>query len=62
METEAEDARCVTLFWTLFQEALRKVTSRNDNTFAPTGWSTDMAGANLIGIRDVFGSEALRCG
>lgn len=60
METEAEDARCVTLFLTLFQEALHKATSRNDNTFNPTGWSTDMAGANLVGIRNVFGSEALK--
>jgi hypothetical protein len=55
METEAEDSGCVTLFWTLFQEA-----TTSTCTFIPTEWSTDMAGANLIGIRDVFGSEALR--
>jgi hypothetical protein len=24
------------------------------------GWSTDMAGVNLVGIRDVFGSKALK--
>ena len=29
-------------------------------TLNPTGWSTDMAGANLVGIRDVFGSEAFK--
>ena len=59
METEAEDSRCVTLFWTLFQESLSKATT-STCTFNPTGWSTDMAGANLVGIRDVFGSEALK--
>ena len=59
METEAEDSRCMTLFWTLFQESLSKATT-STCTFNPTGWSTDMAGANLVGIRDVFGSEALK--
>ncbi|CAB3991211.1 Hypothetical predicted protein [Paramuricea clavata] len=59
METEAEDSRCVTLFWTLFQELLTKATT-STCTFNTTGSSTDMAGANLVGIRDVFGSEALK--
>lgn len=59
METETEDSRCVTLFWRLFQEALGKATT-STCTFNPTGWSSDMAGANLVGIRDVFGSEALK--
>ena len=59
METEAEDARCIMLFWTLFQEALQKASSNENNKFNPSGWSMDMADANLIGIKDVFGSEAL---
>lgn len=60
METENEDSRCVTLFWNLFQEALRKAISKNDISFNPTGWCTDMAGANLVGIRDVFETQALK--
>ena len=59
METEAEDSQCITLFWTLFQEALGKVTSTT-NVFNPSGWSTDMAGANLVGIKNVFGADALK--
>ena len=59
METEAEDSQCITLFWTLFQEALGKATSTS-NAFNPSGWSTDMAGANLVGIKNVFGADALK--
>ena len=28
--------------------------------FNPSGWSTDMAGANLVGIKNVFGANALK--
>ena len=59
METDAEDSQCITLFWTLFQEALGKATSTS-NVFNPSGWSTDMAGANLVGIKNVFGADALK--
>ena len=59
MKTEAEDSQCITLFWTLFQEALGKVTSTT-NVFNPSGWSTDMAGANLVGIRKCIRSRCIK--
>ena len=59
METEGEDSRNVSLFWKIFQEALRKKIGQ-DVSFNPIGFCTDMAGANLVGIKDVFGAEALK--
>ena len=59
MDTESENTECVTLFWNIFQEALRKCLGKEDATFNPIGRCTDMAGANLHGIKDVFRNEAL---
>ena len=59
MDTESENTECVTLFWNIFQEALRKCLGKEDATFNPIGWCTDMAGENMHGIKDVFGNEAL---
>ncbi len=59
METEAEDSSCISLFWNIFQEALRKEIPGSNVIFNPIGFCTDMAGANLVGIKEVFGDEAL---
>lgn len=58
MEAEKEDTENVALFWTLFNEVLQKVSGRDDAIFNPTGWCTDMAGANMAGICKVFGLNA----
>lgn len=55
METESEDTKSVALFWTLFNEALAKVSCNGKVSFNPIGFCTDMAGANLAGIAKVFG-------
>ena len=57
MEVEQEITANVELFWTLFNEALTKIT-QTPVKFSPIGWCTDMAGANLAGISKVFGDSA----
>ena len=59
METEQENSENIALFWTLFNEGLRKVSGDNNAVFNPLGWCTDMAGANMNGLRQVFGDDAL---
>ena len=58
MEAEAENTENVSLFWTLFNEVLEKISGNESAMFNPTGWCTDMAGANLAGICNVFGNVA----
>ena len=57
MESESENTENVTLFWNLFNEVLAKVSKDQSTRFNPVGWCTDMAGANLAGIANVFGEE-----
>ena len=57
MEAEQENTANVELFWTLFNEALTKIT-QTPVKFNPIGWCTNMAGANLAGISKVFGDSA----
>ena len=59
MEAEAENSGNVALFWQLFNEMLRKVSSDENETFDPIGWCTDLAGANLAGLSSVYG-EAVK--
>ena len=55
MEAEAENQRNVSLFWNPFNECLRKLTRNSSCVFNPMGFCTDMAGANLAGLKEVFG-------
>ncbi|XP_028417757.1 uncharacterized protein LOC114542281 [Dendronephthya gigantea] len=57
MEAENEDTQNIALFWNLFNEVLRKVSRNNNARFNPTGWCTDMAGANLAGLSEVYGND-----
>ena len=57
-EAEKEDTRNVELFWSLFNEVLEKISGKEGYGFNPTGWCTDMAGANFAAIRKVFAPEA----
>ena len=57
MESESENTENVTLFWKLFNEVLAKVSKEETRKFDPIGWCTDMAGANMAGIFNVFGEE-----
>ena len=59
MECEAEDSLSVEYFWTLFNEVLQKESGKKDYLFNPCGWITDMAGANMEGLKRVFGSAVL---
>jgi hypothetical protein len=59
MECEAENSLCVEYFWKCFNEILQKVSGKKDYLFNPCGWVTDMAGANMEGLKRVFGSAVL---
>lgn len=58
MEAEAENAENVSLFWTLFNEVIKKISGNKSAMFNPTGWCADMEGANLAGICNVLGNVA----
>ena len=58
METESESTETITLFWTLFNEILQKVSGNSLKKFNPIGWCTDMAGANMAGISNAFGEDS----
>lgn len=57
METEQENSENIALFWPLFNEGLRKVSGDNNTVFNLLGWY--MARANMNGLRQVFGDNAL---
>ena len=59
MEAEQESSENIALFWSLFNEGLQKVTGDDKTVFNPQGWCTDMAGANMNGLQQVFGEDAL---
>ena len=59
MEAEQENSKNIALFWSLFNEDLQKVTGDDKTVFNPQGWCTDIAGANMDGLWQVFGDEAL---
>ena len=58
MESEQESSENIALFWCL-NEGLQKVTGDDKSVFNPQGWCTDIAGANMDGLRQVLGDEAL---
>jgi hypothetical protein len=57
MEAESEDTKNISLFWTLFNEILKKISGKKDYMFNPIGFCTDMAGANFAGIANIFGDD-----
>ena len=59
METKKEDSQDIELFWTLFNASLKEATDDNTVSFSIAGWCTDMAGADMNGLRIVFGEDAL---
>ena len=59
METERENSETIELFWSLFNQALQKATGNETAHFNPKGWCTDMAGANMNGLKKVFGDDNL---
>lgn len=67
MEAEHEDSKNIELFWNLFNDALRKSMANQGHhgnspnmVFNPIGWCTDMAGANMNGLVNVYGEEVLQ--
>ena len=58
MECEAEDSLSVEHFWKCFNE-VQKESDKKDYLFNPCGWITDMVGANMEGLKRVFGAAVL---
>jgi hypothetical protein len=55
MEAEGEKTENVELFWNLLNEAISKISE--NTSFNPIGWCTDMSGALISGICNVFGED-----
>ena len=60
MECEAKNSSLIELFWDCFNEVLLKETGDDDYIFNPRGWITDMAGANMEGLKRSIGEHALQ--
>ena len=59
METENENSLSIKLFWSYFNDILRKEGGLKDYVFNPRGWMTDVAGCNIEGLKRVFGPDIL---
>ena len=59
LECHTEDSNTVQLFWELFVRAY-ETENGLASTFDPRGWITDMAGANIEGLKRVFGVQAVQ--
>lgn len=59
METQKENSENIELFWNLFNKALKVVAGDDTATFNPIGFCTDMTGANMNGLKNVFGEDVL---
>ena len=55
MECETEDAYNVELFWSCFNEVLRKKKKDDSYFFNPRCWITDMAGSSMEGLKRAIG-------
>lgn len=59
IDCDSESKECISLFWTLWNNALVELSGIPNYHFNPKGWCMDEAGANWSAIEEVFGSEAL---
>ena len=55
MECETEDTCNVELFWSCFNEVLRKKKKDDSYCFNPRGWITGMAGSSIEGFKRANG-------
>ena len=55
MDAEGDNTENVELFWNLLNEAISKISEKK--SFNPVGWCTDMSGALISGICNVFGED-----
>ena len=55
MECETEDTCNVELFWSCFNEVLRKKKKDDSYCLNPRGWITGMAGSSIEGLKRANG-------
>ena len=56
MECKHEDSFHVEMFWCLFNSAYQQCLQTKEK-FNPTGWCTDMALSNFIGLQKIYGED-----
>ena len=54
MECVQKNSKHVELFWRRFNRALKEV-NKTEKIFEPSGWVTDMAGSNFVGLEKIYG-------
>ena len=57
METRKEDTQAITMFFSKFNEMLRRITRKSDYNFNPKNIMMDEAGANFAGVKNVLGQK-----
>ena len=57
METKKEDTEAITLFFSKFNEMLRRIMQKTDYNFNPKNLMMDEAGANFNGVKNVLGQK-----
>ena len=57
METKKEDTQAITIFFSKFNDMLRRITQKSDYNFNPKNLMMDEAGANFAGVKNVLGQK-----
>ena len=57
METKKEDTQVITLFFSKFNEMLRRITQKSEYNFNPKNLMMDEAGPNFVGMKNVLGQK-----
>ena len=50
----------IEIFWRVFNKAYKEANNEVDEKFHPTGWCTDMASCNFIGLVKIYGEDVLQ--
>ena len=58
MNGRHEDTPNVTHYWRCFNNAYKEV-NKVERKFVPSGWISDMAGANFNGLAAIYGEDIL---
>ena len=57
MEMKKEDTEAITIFFSRFNDMLRRITQKPDYNFNPKNLMMDEAGANFAGVKNVLGQK-----
>ena len=60
MQSKQEDKENIEIFWRVFNKAYKEANNKVDEKFHPTGWCTDMASCNFIGLVKIYSEDVLQ--